>query len=191
MKRLLALYPRAWRERYGAEVEELLDGAPATPSTALDLARGAVGAHLRTIQAIRRSQTTGGPPMSFDWPQRHSTSIALLALLVTAPTLIVISLLAAASAVGSPDFSAALNGALQGWARSRIVDLFLITAPAVAVVLSVVSMLSGSAGLEDGALRLALVVRPRRLPVVVLLVALALTAFWVGHLSADFLAGRP
>lgn len=191
MRPLLRLYPRAWRDRYGDELDDLLDETPGTPSTVLDLARGAVTAHLRAAASRGRSLATGGAPMSFDWPARHATSIAVLALVITAPTLIVISLFAAAAAIGSPDLYAALNSALAGWTRFRIVDLFLIAAPAVAVMLAALSMLTGSIGVSDGALRLSLVVRPRVLPVAVLFVAVALTAFWVGHLGADFLAGRP
>lgn len=191
MRPLLRLYPRAWLDRYGDELDDLLDATRATPSTALDLARGALTAHLRAAASRGRSLVTGGSPMSFEWPQRHTTSIALLALVITAPTLIILSLYAAAALIGSPDFSATLNGALADWSRFRILDLFLIAAPTVAVVLSGLSMLTGSIGISDGALRLFFVVRPRVFPVAVLLVALALTAFWVGHLGADFLAGRP
>lgn len=43
---VLGLYPSAWRARYGAEVSDLLDGRPLTWSDTLDLARGAVDAHL-------------------------------------------------------------------------------------------------------------------------------------------------
>jgi hypothetical protein len=43
---MLRLYPRAWRERYGAEVAALLDHHRASPWTVLDVALGAVDAHL-------------------------------------------------------------------------------------------------------------------------------------------------
>jgi hypothetical protein len=48
-KRLLALYPEAWRERYGAEMSALLDETPASLGSTLDLLRGAVSAHLRPL----------------------------------------------------------------------------------------------------------------------------------------------
>jgi hypothetical protein len=190
MRLLLRLYPRPWRERYGDELDELLEHEPMTATLMADLVRGAV---VERFRAVSRSPVlaTGGVSMSFDWPQRHAVPIALLALVITVPTLIVISLFAVAAVVGSAEFTAALNGALAGWTRVRVVDLFLIVAPAVAVVLSALSMMSGSAAVSDGALRLSLVARPRLLPVMVLLVSLALTAFWIGHLGIDFLAGRP
>jgi uncharacterized membrane protein len=51
VKRLIALYPARWRQRYGAEMARLLDDlAPFSSGTRLrvaaDLIRGALGAHL-------------------------------------------------------------------------------------------------------------------------------------------------
>lgn len=45
MTRLIGLYPRRWRERYGDEFADLLEGRPASWSDRLDLLRGAVDAH--------------------------------------------------------------------------------------------------------------------------------------------------
>jgi hypothetical protein len=46
MRRLLRLYPRAWRERYESEMQAVLDGIPFSPLAALDLVACAVDAHL-------------------------------------------------------------------------------------------------------------------------------------------------
>jgi hypothetical protein len=43
----LRLYPLAYRRRYGAEMEALLEDSGAGPGAALDLFRGAIAAHLR------------------------------------------------------------------------------------------------------------------------------------------------
>jgi hypothetical protein len=43
---LVRLYPAAWRERYGAELEELIDRQPASPPVVLDLLLGALDAHV-------------------------------------------------------------------------------------------------------------------------------------------------
>jgi hypothetical protein len=48
-KRLLWLYPQAWRERYGEEMAVLLEDTPSSITTTLDLLRGAVSAHLRPL----------------------------------------------------------------------------------------------------------------------------------------------
>jgi hypothetical protein len=55
---LVQLYPRVWRERYGAEFEALLEVEPLRPSTLLDLACGAGLAHFhhpsgRGVEAVQ------------------------------------------------------------------------------------------------------------------------------------------
>lgn len=45
MSRLPALYPRAWRDRYGAELDALLEDHPPSLGDRLDLIRGAFDAH--------------------------------------------------------------------------------------------------------------------------------------------------
>jgi hypothetical protein len=45
MTRLLAIYPRAWRERYGAELRSLLDERRPSLADRFDLIRGAFDAH--------------------------------------------------------------------------------------------------------------------------------------------------
>jgi hypothetical protein len=42
---LLKLYPRRWRERYGAELSEILAERSVTPVLLLDVALGALDAH--------------------------------------------------------------------------------------------------------------------------------------------------
>jgi hypothetical protein len=46
MTRLLGLYPRWWRDRYGDEMRALLELAPPSPHDKVDLARGAMDAWL-------------------------------------------------------------------------------------------------------------------------------------------------
>ena len=46
MSRLLRLYPKAWRSRYGAELASILDAQPPGLMDRLDLVRGAFDAHL-------------------------------------------------------------------------------------------------------------------------------------------------
>ncbi len=48
-KRLISLYPEAWRERYGDELSTLLDQTPPSIAATLDLLRGALTAHLRPL----------------------------------------------------------------------------------------------------------------------------------------------
>jgi hypothetical protein len=53
MTRLLALYPRWWRDRYGDEMRALLELAPPRPSDRVDLARGALDAWLHPPEPSR------------------------------------------------------------------------------------------------------------------------------------------
>lgn len=48
----LRLYPLAYRRRYGDEMEALLEDGGASPRTVLDLAGGAIGAHLRPAPGV-------------------------------------------------------------------------------------------------------------------------------------------
>ena len=50
MNRLLRLYPREWRERYGDELAAILEERPAGPSLVLDVIRGALDAHVRAAR---------------------------------------------------------------------------------------------------------------------------------------------
>ncbi|HET7695286.1 MAG TPA: hypothetical protein VFK57_06220 [Vicinamibacterales bacterium] len=49
---LLALYPRRWRRRYGAEVAELLAGRRFSVRLAIDLAAGAIDVWLHPAQTL-------------------------------------------------------------------------------------------------------------------------------------------
>jgi hypothetical protein len=48
-KRVLSLYPQAWRDRYREEMSALLDQTPPGITATLDLLRGALTAHLRPL----------------------------------------------------------------------------------------------------------------------------------------------
>jgi hypothetical protein len=56
---VLALYPLAYRRRYGGEIEALLEDTEVRASTVLDLAKGAAVAHLRPLPALAGEVPTG------------------------------------------------------------------------------------------------------------------------------------
>jgi hypothetical protein len=87
IRRLLALYPRAWRERYAVEVEDLVEAVGLSPGTALDLVVNAM--HERVRPATRR--TAGGPSMTIDRPGPGSVALAILGFIVLVPTLMFMS----------------------------------------------------------------------------------------------------
>jgi hypothetical protein len=62
MRRLIALYPKAWRDRYGEELTELAHDRSRLGrlATAVDLVRGAFDAHLQRLDpAVRRGAADG------------------------------------------------------------------------------------------------------------------------------------
>ena len=59
MKALLRLYPRSWRERYGREMEVLLDQLPGNMGVGLDLLVGAAGAYATVIRGNRLLSAAG------------------------------------------------------------------------------------------------------------------------------------
>ena len=63
MSRLLDLYPRAWRERYGDELAELIELRPLTVGGRFDMLRGALDAHLHPgLLRVRRTAGAGPAP---------------------------------------------------------------------------------------------------------------------------------
>jgi hypothetical protein len=62
MNGLVRLYPRAWRERYRAELEDLLADRPPTVRDALDIVRGALDAWIHPQLAGRPRQEAGTGP---------------------------------------------------------------------------------------------------------------------------------
>jgi hypothetical protein len=59
MNRLVRLYPRAWRDRYLAELEDLLLDRPPTLADRLDIVRGALDAWIHPQLAGRPRQEAG------------------------------------------------------------------------------------------------------------------------------------
>lgn len=78
MSRWVEMYPVAWRDRYGDEMEWLLSQRPPGPGDVVDLARGAVDAHMHP-------QVPGGSEPT-PWTHRLPGALAALggALWVTA-----------------------------------------------------------------------------------------------------------
>jgi hypothetical protein len=74
---LLRLYPAAWQRRYGEELEDLLGMRKLTFSLALDLARGALNAHLHPELLQPALHPAGGSHMDFSTLKRPSALIPL------------------------------------------------------------------------------------------------------------------
>jgi hypothetical protein len=194
MRPILRLYPSAWRRRYGDELADLLEELPATPTITLDLLRGAVTLHIRAFvdRLAPRLASAGGPPMPTHPLQRHPTATALIAALITAPTLIFVALSFFAYQLELPGMQAWLQPFMDGLAQApRIVDLFLLAAPFIAFVIAALPLIGLRLDRIDGELRITLALRARTLNLIVLAVCVVVGGFLASHLLVEFLFERP
>jgi hypothetical protein len=194
MKRILRLYPSAWRRRYGDELGDLLEELPATPATTIDLVRGAARLHMRAFvnRVAPRLAPAGGPPMPTHPLQRHPTASALVAVLITAPTVTFVTLSFLAYQLELPGMQAWLQPFMDGLAQApRIVDLFLLTAPFLAFLIAALPLIGLRLERVDGELRVTLALRARTLNLIVLGVCVVVGGFLASHLLVEFLFERP
>jgi hypothetical protein len=194
MKTILRLYPTAWRRRYGEELSDLLDEMPSTPATTVDLLRGAANLHMRAFldRVAPRLVSAGGPPMPTHPLQRHPTASALVAVLITGPTLIFVALSFLAYQLELPGMQAWLQPFMDGLAQApRIVDLFLLAAPFLAFLIAALPLIGLRLERIDGELRVTVALRARALNLIVLLLCVAVGGFLVSHLVVEFLFEAP
>lgn len=120
--RLVALFPRSWRRRYGEEFERLLEEIELSPGDLLDLVRGAWDAHIRPQPHL----ILGGDEMAMSltrglWSAAAAlAALVLMVVLVNVPSLWTLSLdpIIIGSAVAAAIFGAAA-GALWWWGWLR------------------------------------------------------------------------
>ena len=97
--RIVALYPRAWRARYGDELEALLEAGSLGIRDRIDLVRGALDAHLHparpsplpVVAALSASALVtahaivlAAQPVPLDWPGYLEEALPLVILAVVA-----------------------------------------------------------------------------------------------------------
>jgi hypothetical protein len=194
MRPILRLFPSAWRRRYGEELSDLIDEMPATPATTVDLLRGAVVLHVRAFldRLAPRLVSAGGPPMPTHPLQRHATATALIAALITAPTVIFVALSFLAYQLELPGMQTWLQPFMDGLAQApRIVDLFLLGAPFLAFLIAALPLIGLRLERVDGELRVTLALRARTLNLIVLGVCVVIGGFLASHQIVEFLFERP
>lgn len=194
MKRILRLYPTAWRRRYGEELSDLLEELPATPATTVDLLRGAATLHMRALleRVAPRLASAGGPSMPTHPLQRHATATALVAALIAAPTIIFVAVSFLAYQLELPGMQAWLQPFMDGLNQApRIVDLFLLGAPFLAFAIAAIPLIGLRMERFDGELRITLALRARTLNVLVLAACVLIGGFLASHLLVEFLFDRP
>jgi hypothetical protein len=194
MKQILRLYPAAWRRRYGAELTDLLEEMPATAATTADLLRGAATLHMRALldRVAPRMAPAGGPPMPTHPLQRHPTATALIAALITAPTVIFVALSFLAYQLELPGMQAWLQPFMDGLAKApRIVDMFLLGAPFLAFLVAAMPLIGLRMERVGGELRITLALQARTLNLVVLAVCVLVGGLLASHILVEFLFERP
>ena len=194
MKRILRLYPAAWRRRYGAELTDLLDEMPASPATTLDLVRGAATQHMRALldRVAPSLVSAGGPPMPTHPLQRHATATALVAALIAAPTVIFVAVSFLAYQLELPGMQAWLQPFMDGLNPPRIVDLFLLGAPFLAFVVAALPLISLRMARVDGScIRISLALRARTLNLVVMAFSCLVGGLSWPAIVVEFLFDRP
>lgn len=189
MKRLLRLYPSAWRARYEAEVADLLDKLPTERSVALDLIHGALVERARALWRVKPAIQIpdGGPPMLEHPLQRHPTGLALLALLLVAPTFLSVLVALLAYQMKVPGLAPLVEPVIDTLTAWRWVQLFLLGAPFPAFVVAVVPLVGLGWGRTNGGLRLTITLRARALNLVVLTLCVLLGGLLAGDLERGFL----
>ena len=178
---LLRCYPRAWRERYGAELLDLLSEIPLNPRVLLDVMSSGLG--LRATAAHRALQ--GDTVMMIRPAWRHPTAFAVVGALLILPTLFFVasSLLAyELDLTAVRDFVAPIQAALTS---VRAVDLLLVLAPALAAFAALAPLLRLGWERRDGTWEAVLTVRALALNVAVGLVAIGLGGVLVWHIVVE------
>jgi len=120
--------------------------------------------------------------------QRHPTATALVAALITAPTVTFVTLSFLAYQLELPGMQAWLQPFMDGLARApRIVDLFLLAAPFLAFLIAALPLIGLRLERTDGELRVTVALRARALNLIVLVVCVTVGGFLFSHLVVEFL----
>jgi hypothetical protein len=172
ISKLVWLYPRRWRERYGDELEELVESLGLTPTNAFDLIGNAFRERMRS--AIRR--TAGGPSMT-DRPGWGSTALALIGFILLAPTLLFIGFSVLIYNIGVP--MDGVRSIIDGAVRIGPIDIGLALLPFVALAIALAPVIRLSIARDEGEVVARVVVRPGRARANMAVAALAIVAITV------------
>ena len=175
---LVNAYPRAWRDRYGDEVRDLIEAADAGIGDVVDLARGAVRQHM-----------IGGSPMRFEPARRHPFAFALAALVLMLPTLAFVTLSLIGHELGITAVASAVDPIIVSVTATHAVSMALVGAPLFALALAVLPLLDLRVGSSDEGTTLALRVRALAANVTVAGIALLLGAVLIGHFVVESAVG--
>jgi hypothetical protein len=177
---LLRIYPRAWRDRYGEELDQLVaDTGGLRLGTGMDLINGGLRERGRAI----RNALSGGGGMTIGPAYRHPTGLALLALVVLAPVLVFVLGSILTYQLGFGALQPPLDSINQ-WLTSapRLVDLMLVISPAIALCLAAAPLLRFEVTSSESGREAHLGVRLRAANVVVCVLALGIGVLLAWHI---------
>ena len=178
---LVRCYPAAWRRRYGDELLDLLAEDPLTPRVMLDVA--ATGLSLRGRAARRALQ--GDTVMTFRPAWRHPTAFAVVGALLILPTFLFVAASLLSYELGFAairDVVAPIQAAITS---VRLVDLFLVMAPALAALAAIAPLLRLGWERREGSLQAVLTVRALGLNLAVGLLAIGLGGVLIWHIVVE------
>lgn len=175
------LYPRAWRERYGAELSDLIDEIGMTPRVVIDVARDA--AREWTSQA--RLGLAAGGSMVIGPAWRHPQMWAALALIILAPTAAFVLLSILAYQLGATWLITFMEPVTRWMQTVRIVDLILVVSPVIALVIAAAPLLRLELHDRESGREAVLGVRLKGANVIIGLLALLIGTLLIGHLLAE------
>lgn len=175
---LLAAYPRQWRDRYGAELRDLIEEADAGIGDMADLAGGAIRQHI-----------TGGAPMRFEPARRHPLAFAMAAFAIMAPTLVFLTLSLIGHELGFTAVASFVDPIIVSVTKPRVVDLALVGAPLIALALAVLPLLDLRVESDPDGPTLTLRIRALAANVIVAALSLLLGALLIGHIVAESVVG--
>lgn len=178
---LLRLYPRAWRERYGEEMLDLVAAEGLRLSDAADLARTALIERLKSAAGVIKR----GEPMTVGPAWRHPTALAIAGLFLLLPTACFVVASVAAYQLGL----AALQGPMDRFGAMAdewaVLDLALVGAPVLAIALATLPLLRMERAAASAEPEAIIAVRMRRLNIAVigaaLVIGVVLAWYFVGE----------
>ncbi|MDH4334024.1 MAG: hypothetical protein OEW24_02010 [Chloroflexota bacterium] len=134
--------------RYGGEFRQLLDDAPATPATAIDVARHGLSLHARRAPGTGLHLITLGGTIMRDHPQRS----AVLGAAVLLPTAVLIGVAVLKYVVGVAAPFDAIEPAMTPLVTHPLGETVLTLAPYLALVLALLPVVRGVPRWEHGRL---------------------------------------
>ena len=178
---LLRCYPAAWRQRYGDELLDLLAELSLTPRVVLDVA--ASGLTLR-VRAVRHA-LQGDTVMSIRPAWRHPTAFAVIGALLILPTLLFVAASLLSYELGMTAIRDAVAPIQATLTSVRVVDLFLVLAPALAALAAIAPLVRLGLERRDGTPQAVLTVRVLAFNVVVGLIAMGVGGVMVWHILVE------